>query len=76
MNFPALFKPSELFDSVIFILITSGFKSSLMNVKIEDSWKEILEDEFKKPYFKQIVDHLKNGKGTGENDIPARHPDF
>ena len=30
-----------------------------MNVKIEASWKKVLADEFKKPYFKQIVDHIK-----------------
>jgi uracil-DNA glycosylase len=33
-----------------------------MNVKIEGSWKEILAEEFKKPYFKQITDHLKRKK--------------
>jgi uracil-DNA glycosylase len=33
-----------------------------MNVKIEGSWKEVLKDEFKKPYFRQIVDHLKTEK--------------
>lgn len=41
-----------------------------MNVKIEDSWKEILEDEFKKPYFKQIVDHLKTEKAQGKTIYP------
>jgi uracil-DNA glycosylase len=33
-----------------------------MDVSIEASWKEILKDEFKKPYFKQIADHLKTEK--------------
>lgn len=33
-----------------------------MDVKIEASWKEILKDEFKKPYFLQITDHLKTEK--------------
>ena len=30
-----------------------------MNVKIESSWKELLKPEFNKPYFQQIVLHLK-----------------
>ncbi len=30
-----------------------------MDVKIEPSWKEILKDEFKKPYFKQLADFVR-----------------
>ncbi len=30
-----------------------------MDVQIEDSWKEKLKDEFNKPYFSHIVNHLK-----------------
>lgn len=41
-----------------------------MNVKIEESWKEVLEDEFKKPYFKQIADHLKTEKEQGKTIYP------
>ena len=41
-----------------------------MNVKIESSWKEILEDEFKKPYFKQISEHLKTEKAQGKTIYP------
>lgn len=41
-----------------------------MNVKIEDSWKNVLKDEFKKPYFKQIVDHLKTEKSQGKTIYP------
>ncbi|HEX7904295.1 MAG TPA: uracil-DNA glycosylase [Chitinophagaceae bacterium] len=33
-----------------------------MDVKIEPGWKEILKDEFSKPYFQQIVLHLKTEK--------------
>jgi uracil-DNA glycosylase len=36
-----------------------------MDVKIENSWKELLKDEFDKPYFSQIVLHLKTEKKTG-----------
>lgn len=31
-----------------------------MDVKIDDSWKNILYDEFKKPYFSKLVDFVKN----------------
>ncbi len=41
-----------------------------MMVKIEDSWKEVLKDEFKKTYFKQIVDHLKTEKEQGKTIYP------
>lgn len=30
-----------------------------MNVKIEASWKAVLQDEFKKPYFKKLVAFIK-----------------
>lgn len=41
-----------------------------MNVKMEESWKEILKDEFKKPYFKNIVEHLKTEKAQGKTIYP------
>lgn len=41
-----------------------------MNVKIEASWKEVLEDEFKKPYFKQITEHIKTEKEQGKVIYP------
>src|SRR5829696_7072937 len=37
---------------------------------MESSWKEALEDEFKKPYFKQIVEHLKTEKAQGKTIYP------
>jgi len=42
-----------------------------MNVKIEKSWNEVLEGEFKKSYFKQIADHLKIEKQQGKTIYPA-----
>ena len=42
-----------------------------MDVKIEASWKEVLQDEFKKPYFKQIAEHLKTEKAQGKTIYPA-----
>jgi uracil-DNA glycosylase len=41
-----------------------------MDVKIEASWKEVLADEFKKPYFKQIAQHLKTEKEQGKIIYP------
>ena len=41
-----------------------------MQVKIEASWKEQLKDTFKKPYFKQITEHLKTEKAQGKTIYP------
>jgi uracil-DNA glycosylase len=41
-----------------------------MDVKIDPSWKEILRDEFNKPYFEQIVHHLKVEKAQGKIIYP------
>jgi uracil-DNA glycosylase len=41
-----------------------------MDVKIESSWKEILKDEFSKPYFQQIVLHLKTERTQGKTIYP------
>ena len=41
-----------------------------MNVKIEASWKKVLGDEFKKPYFKQITEHIKTEKEQGKIIYP------
>jgi len=35
-----------------------------MDVKMEESWKEVLKDEFARPYFLQIAAHLKTEKAT------------
>ncbi len=42
-----------------------------MDVKIESSWKEALSQEFSKPYFLQIVLHLKTERETGMVIYPA-----
>lgn len=41
-----------------------------MNVKIEDSWKEVLQEEFKQPYFKEIASFLKEEKAAGKTIYP------
>ena len=42
-----------------------------MDVKIDPSWKEVLRHEFSKPYFLQIVTHLKTEKATGAVVYPS-----
>ncbi len=41
-----------------------------MDVKIEESWKAVLKDEFSKPYFQQIPLHLKTEKTQGKTIYP------
>ncbi len=42
-----------------------------MNVRMEVSWKEVLAAEFKKPYFKQVTEHIKTEKEQGKTIYPA-----
>ena len=41
-----------------------------MDVKMEVSWKEVLKNEFTKPYFQQIVTFLKTEKAAGKIIYP------
>ena len=41
-----------------------------MDVKIETGWKEVLKEEFEKPYFRQISLHLKTEKSQGKTIYP------
>ncbi len=41
-----------------------------MNVQIESGWKKVLESEFSKPYFLQIVHFLKTEKNMGKIIYP------
>ncbi len=41
-----------------------------MDVKIEDSWKAVLKEEFSKPYFQQIPLHIKTEKSQGKIIYP------
>ncbi|MCZ2225074.1 MAG: uracil-DNA glycosylase [Chitinophagales bacterium] len=36
----------------------------MLDVKIEESWKEVLKQEFSKSYFQQIAAHLKTERAT------------
>ena len=41
-----------------------------MDVKIEPGWKQLLKDEFAKPYFQQIALHLRTEKTQGKTIFP------
>ena len=41
-----------------------------MDVKIEPGWKQVLQEEFNKPYFQQISLHLKTEKSQGKTIYP------
>jgi uracil-DNA glycosylase len=41
-----------------------------MTVRIETSWKEVLESEFRKAYFRQMTDHIKTEKLQGKTIYP------
>lgn len=41
-----------------------------MDVQIEPSWKEVLQQEFTKPYFQQIITFLKTEKASGKIMYP------
>jgi len=41
-----------------------------MDVKIEESWKQLLREEFNKDYFQQIANHLKTEKAQGKTIYP------
>lgn len=36
-----------------------------MNVRLEESWKKLLNDEFEKPYFKELTDFVKKEYSSG-----------
>ena len=43
-----------------------------MDVKIEDSWKKVLGEEFEKPYFVQLTDFVRNEYATTTIYPPAK----
>ena len=44
-----------------------------MDVKIEESWKRLLQAEFTQPYFQQIVAFLRTEKMQGKTIYPKGH---
>lgn len=57
-------------QQMVLCLLHSSGKEAIMNVKIEESWKEELKNEFTKPYFLQVTTHLKTEKATGKIIYP------
>ncbi len=43
-----------------------------MDVKIEDSWKKVLGEEFEKPYFAQLTEFVRGEYSTGTIYPPAK----
>ncbi|MGZ8545708.1 MAG: uracil-DNA glycosylase [Flavisolibacter sp.] len=41
-----------------------------MKVRIEGTWEKVLEQEFRKPYFKQLTDHIKTERKQGKIIYP------
>lgn len=41
-----------------------------MDIKINETWKEVLKDEFTKPYFQEIVHFIKAEIATGKKLFP------
>jgi uracil-DNA glycosylase len=52
------------------LLYLVGSTTHTMDVKIEESWKEILKEEFDKPYFKNIAVHIRTEKEQGKIIYP------
>ncbi|MDD4578719.1 MAG: uracil-DNA glycosylase [Anaerolineaceae bacterium] len=44
-----------------------------MDVKIEESWKNLLQDEFEQPYFGELTRFVKEAYRSGAVYPPARH---
>jgi uracil-DNA glycosylase len=42
-----------------------------MEVQIEAQWKKVLKEEFRKPYFRQLTDHIKTEKLQGKQIFPS-----
>jgi uracil-DNA glycosylase len=40
------------------------------SIQIDQSWKEVLKDEFQKPYFSQIKEFLMQEKNNGKTIFP------
>ncbi len=61
---------SNHFFTILYRLTFTAEKCLIMDVKIEESWKNILKEEFTKTYFKQIALHIKTEKAQGQVIYP------
>lgn len=44
-----------------------------MNVRIDDSWRQVLQPEFDKPYFELLTDFVRHAYGTRQCFPPAKY---
>lgn len=44
-----------------------------MNVRIDESWRQVLQPEFDKPYFELLTDFVRNAYATRQCFPPAKH---
>jgi uracil-DNA glycosylase len=61
-------KKSDLLLTLIQLSVSFIFV--VMDVKIENSWKDVLQAEFSKPVFQQIALHIKTEKNAGKIIYP------
>ncbi len=47
-------------------------KSGIMEVRIEESWKQVLQEEFEKPYFKKLTDFIRQEYRAHQVFPPAK----
>ena len=46
--------------TAFFIILQQPSVKTVMNVRIEPSWKQVLASEWEAPYFKQLTDFVRN----------------
>ena len=46
----------------------------MVDVKIEPSWKELLKDEFEKPYFSELIQFVENSFSMPLIIVPQNKP--
>ena len=46
----------------------------MVDVKIEPSWKELLKDEFEKPYFSELIQFVENSFSMPLIIVPRNKP--
>ena len=44
-----------------------------MNVRIDESWRQVLQPEFDKPYFELLTDFVRHAYGTRQCFPPAKY---
>ena len=60
---------------ILFSVTLRGSKTStkMRNVNIDPSWKEVLQEEFDKPYFGSLIDFVRERYGSAQIFPPAKN---